>query len=256
VVLSRPDLQALWQKSLSETEWHAHAVFTRTGTNGKWQITKEIPEPWQVKISDISFFLKLLPSKHIGVFPEQSKQWEWLEGKLKVKSEKLKVLNLFGYTGGASLACAKAGAEVVHVDSSEWAIEKAKENAKLSGVDNVRFILDDVRKFVEREIKRGNKYDIILLDPPVYGKGDKKQVWKIEEDLLPLLTRVKSIISAGPVAIVLNGYASGYSHITYAQMLGTITSDLGGQISSGELAIRESGSNRLLPSGIFARWEK
>jgi 23S rRNA (cytosine1962-C5)-methyltransferase len=261
VVLSRPELQALWSKSLSETEWQkADAVFTRTGTTGKWQVTKTIPEPWTITLDGVTLSLKLLPSKHLGVFPEQSEQWKWLAEKIKNSTKQVSVLNLFGYTGGASIACAKAGAIVTHVDSSEFAVDLANTNAKLSDVENIRFIVDDVRKFVEREVKRGNRYDIILLDPPVYGKGNtekkQRQIWKIEEDLLPLLTRIKSILSAEPVAIVLNGYASGYSHITYGQVLKIVTGDLGGTVSSGELAIEQSNSEQLLPSGIFARFEK
>lgn len=261
VVLSRPDPQALWPKSDLEGWKTADAVFTRTGTAGKWDVKREIPQSWHTTISGITFSLKLLPSKHVGVFPEQSAQWAWLEEKLKAESRQLKVLNLFGYTGGASLACAKAGAEVCHVDSSEFAVDLAHTNAELSGLKDapIRFIVDDVRKFVEREVKRGNKYDIVLLDPPVYGKGNvgekRKQIWKIEEDLQPLLIRIKSILTDNPVAIVLNGYASGYSHSTYAQMLGNTVSDLGGTVSSGELAIKDS-FGKLLPSGIFARWEK
>ena len=281
VVLSRPDPQALWTRSLGETDWQkADAVYTRgAGPAGKWAI-KEVSktvfdtEDWKVILEGLTFSLKLLPSKHVGVFPEQSAHWKWLSEKIKMQIKpprsdlgnsrskgqtfgKISVLNLFGYTGGATLACAKAGAEVVHVDSSEWAVNQAKENAKLSELDEkpVRFIVDDVRKFVEREIKRGNKYDVILLDPPVYGKGEKKQVWKIEEDLIPLLSRLKNLLSPEPLAIIINGYSSVYSHITYAQLLRTILHDISGSITSGELAVKES-SGRLLPSGIFARWEK
>ncbi len=262
-VLVRPDPQALWPKSFPE--WNLEdisAIFERVGTQGKWKILKEISEPWTIKLEGINFKLKLLPSKHIGVFPEQSAQWGWLEQKLKVESRKLKVLNLFGYTGGATMACLKAGAEVTHVDASEFAVGLAKENCALSGLSQkpVRFILDDARKFVEREIKRGKKYEVILLDPPVYGKGNlkgkQKEIWKIEKNLMPLLFCLKSILSKEPLAIMLNGYASDYSHITYAQMLETITKDMGGKVASGEYTIKESSSGRLLPSGIFARWAK
>ncbi len=258
VVLSRPDPQVLWQKSLGKEEWEkADSVFTRDGTSGKWNITKE---PWQISFEDLKFNLKLLPSKHLGIFPEQSSQWKWLYDKISPRvtlGGKISVLNLFAYTGGATLACAKAGAEVCHVDASKFVVDAAHKNLDLSslGDKKVRFIVDDVRKFVEREVKRGNKYDVILLDPPVYGKGSNDEVWKIEEDLAPLLSRIKSILSPDPVAIVLSGYASLYSHTTYAQMLADITKDLKGTISSGELAIRESSGDRLLPCGIYARFE-
>lgn len=263
IVLRRPDLQAIWEKSLPEEEWKkSDAVFTRSGTAGRWKKSKEINDTWNVSLEGLVFELQLLPSKHLGLFPEQSVQWKWLEEKvknrkLKVESEKIKVLNLFGYTGGASLACSRAGAEVCHVDSSKFSVDIANTNMKLSGLQDskIRFIVDDVRKFVEREIKRGVKYDVVLLDPPVYGKGVKKEVWKIEEDLLPLLHRIKQILSDNPLAVVLNGYSSGYSSTTYKQLLKAITKDLKGEVSCGELAIRESSGNRLLTSGIFARWE-
>ena len=267
VVLSRPDPQVLWLKSKPEIWQSADAVYVRTGTTGKWEIadsSKNIvsrEQTWNVNLAGLTFSLKLQASKHLGVFPEQSSQWSWLEEKIKTcqpaRLTSVRVLNLFGYTGGASLACAKAGAEVCHVDSSQFAVDTAIKNRDLSGLTekHIRFIVDDVRKFIEREIKRGNKYDIVLLDPPVYGKGNKDEVWKIEEDLMPLLKRIKSILTPEPLAIVLNGYASIYSHITYAQMLGTITSDLNGKVSSGELVIKDS-FNRLLSCGIFARFER
>lgn len=259
IILSRPDPQALWPKLLPKSEWdRAHAVFTRAETSGKWEILKKIKEPWQVSLQGLTFSLKLLPSKHVGVFPEQSEQWRWLSEKINKAGKKVSVLNLFGYTGGASMVCAKAGAEVCHVDASKFAVDFAHKNLELSGLSDksVRFIVDDARKFVEREIKRGNKYDVILMDPPVYGKGAKGEIWKIEEDLMPLLSRVKNIISSEPLAIMINGYSSGYSGITYAQMLKSTIENLKGKISGGELAIKESSGSRLLPCGIFARWEK
>lgn len=261
MILSRPDPQALWSKMLSREEWEkASATYTREGESGKWKIKEGVSNEWQIKLNDLTFNLKLLPSKHLGIFPEQSAQWKWLEQKISPRvtlGEKVKVLNLFAYTGGASLACAKAGAEVCHVDASKFPVDYAKKNLEDSGLGDrpVRFIVDDARKFVEREIKRGNKYDIILLDPPVYGKGTDDKVWKIEEDLLPLLLRIKNILSENPLAIVLNGYASGYSAVTYSQMISSITKDISGKISFGELAIKESAGQRLLPAGIYARFE-
>jgi len=268
-----------WSKRKPEEWQKANAEFSRgTGAAGKWKIHSEILENWGIELEDLKFSLKLLPSKHVGVFPEQSSHWRWLQEKISLspplgldkfisprgglgentKGNPVCVLNLFGYTGGASLACVKAGAQVVHVDASEWAVTSAKENAKLSGLGDrpIRFMVDDARKFVEREIKRGNKYDVIVLDPPVYGKGAKKEVWNIETDLMPLLARLKMLLSKEPLAILLNGYASDYSHITYKQMLSEVVKDMEGNITSGELALQESGTGRLLSSGIFARWEK
>jgi 23S rRNA (cytosine1962-C5)-methyltransferase len=275
-LLSRPDPQALWPKSLSKSEWQkADATFLRNGPSGKWNTRTRISKQWQVSFNDLNFLLELLPSKHVGLFPEQSGQWQWLsekiqsrlspehgEGNTSYKAPVTKVLNLFGYTGGATLACAKAGAEVCHVDSSKFALDLAMKNRDLSGLSTkpIRFIADDARKFVEREIKRGNTYDIIVMDPPVYGKGNakekQKQIWKIEKDLLPLLSRLPKILSKDPLAIVLNGYASGYSHLTYAELLSSVMSNVKGRVSSGELAIQHSHSSRMLPAGIFARFEK
>ncbi|MES2213679.1 MAG: class I SAM-dependent methyltransferase [Patescibacteria group bacterium] len=262
VLLSRPDPQALWQKLLSREVWNsAHARFERASTGGKWKMLKDIPDVWNVTLEGVTCTVQLSSFKHVGIFPEQSPSWKWLQEKIKKETDsgrKVSVLNLFGYTGGASIACALAGAEVCHVDSSEYAVDLAMKNRDASGIAQapIRFIVDDVRKFVEREIKRGNTYDVILMDPPVYGKGAKDEVWKIEEDLLPLLVRIQKIISPQPVAVVLNGYASGYSHVTYAQMLESAVGGRWGTISSGEMAIQESDSKRLLPCGIFARWEK
>src|SRR3989344_1993228 len=260
VILSRPDPQALWPKSLNEAEWKkVDAVFTRSGTSGKWEVRETVKDSWEISLAGLKFSLQLLPSKHLGLFPEQSAQWKWLEEKIskRVKLGKpVSVLNLFAYTGGASLACAKAGASVVHVDASKFAVDLANTNMKISGLSDrsIRFMVDDARKFVEREIKRGNKYDVILMDPPIYGKGLKKEVWKIEEDLMPLLSRIKNILSSDMLAVVLNGYASVYSGITYAQILETMMGNLKGEASHGELAVRESSAGRLLPCGIFARW--
>ncbi len=254
IVLRRPDPQILWDKSLSDKEWqNADAVFSRKGTTGIWDKKEGIEDTWDFSLNDLFFSLKLLPSKHVGVFPEQSAQWKWLEDKISnVKNPS--VLNLFGYTGGATLACSRAGADVCHIDSSEFVVDIAKKNLKDSGLGEkpVRFIVDDVRKFVEREIKRGKKYDIILLDPPVYGKGSKKEVWNIEDDLLPLLKRIKNILSDKPVAIVLNGYASVYSSHTYKNLIGSVFE---GIISGGEMCIKETSNGRLLSAGIFARVE-
>jgi 23S rRNA (cytosine1962-C5)-methyltransferase len=260
-VLARPDTQAIWQKKLGNTEWEkADAIFSHGAKSGKWNAKGKIKENWLVNLNGVVFSLELLPSKHLGIFPEQSSQWSWIEDKIKSRissGQKVKVLNLFGYTGGASLVSAKAGAEVVHIDASKFAVDLAQKNLKSSnlGEKSIRFIVDDVRKFVEREIKRGNKYDVVLMDPPVYGKGAKKEVWKIEENLSPFLSKISKIISPDPLAIVLNGYASVYSAQTYRNLLENSFGDLGGKISFGEMSIEES-SGRLLPCGIFARWSK
>ncbi len=257
-VLCRPDTQAIWNKQLLKEEWdRADAVYSHGGLSGKWKAPGNMKENWEVHQNGITMLLSLQASKHLGVFPEQFAQWQWIAEKISSRNSKVKVLNLFGYTGGASLIAAKAGAEVVHVDASKFAVDLAQKNLKLSGLENksIRFIVDDVRKFVEREIKRGNLYDVVLMDPPVYGKGSKKEVWKIEQDLLPLLSRVEKVLSKDPLAVVLNGYASVYSSLSYKNMLESITGGLGGKISFGEMTIEER-SGRLLPCGIYSRWSK
>lgn len=262
LVLRRPENQAIWKKSLSKEAWDkADAVFSHGQKSGRWKMESNTPNEWNMNFSGFKFGLELLPSKHVGLFPEQSQNWKWLGDAIKketLSGRKVSVLNLFANTGGMSLACSHAGADVVHLDSSKFSIGMAKQNFKLNGMENnqVRFIVDDVRKFVEREIKRGNKYDVIVMDPPVYGKGTNTQIWEIEKDLLPLLTRVRELISSNPVAVLLNGYASIYSSLSYKNILVSAVSGLGGNISSGELCIKDSSSERLLSSGIFARWSK
>lgn len=255
-ILRRPDPQAIWNKSLDKDKWSsASAVYERVGQTGKWQT--ELPLEWSISFADFNFSLKLLPSKHTGLFPEQVENWKWMEEKIKNRDskEKVQVLNLFGYTGGATMACAKAGAEVCHVDASKFVVEYAGMNLKNSGLADkkVRFIVDDVRKFVEREIKRGSKYDLIVLDPPVYGKGTKDEEWNLDEDLPKLLSRLKLILGDNPIGVLLNGYSSVYSHIAYRQLLEDNFNT--GSYSSGEIVIKDS-FGKLLPAGIYARWEK
>lgn len=261
VRIARPDPQVLWKKRLSPDEWNnVSAVFEHVSGRGKWNIKKELPESWKVSLGGITFQLEQAGFKHVGVFPEQAVHWKWLKEKIEQRvgeGKKVSVLNLFGYTGGASLACGLAGASVCHVDASEGAVDMAYANRDASGLTDkpIRFIVDDVRKFVEREIKRGNKYDVIVMDPPVYGKGIKNEIWKIEDDLEPFLSRTMKLLSDNPLAVLLNGYASGYSHVTYKQLLLGVAPH-SGTVVSGEIALKESGGEgRLLPCGIFARWE-
>lgn len=261
IVLVRPDPEVLWNKMKDERVWSAAHAHFKTGERGaKWHTKKIFPSNWVCKTGDSSLLLKLGNNKHVGFFPEQIPQWQWMKDKIKSRND-VKVLNLFGYTGGATCALASVGAEVTHVDSSKAAITWAHENKKVSGLDEktIRFMLDDVRKFVERDIKRGVTYDAILMDPPVYGRGVKKQskdhMWHIDEDLLPLLEKVMKLLSQNPLFVVVTGYASEYSHLSYANALSGVVSFTWPKatIESGELAIKESDTERLLPAGIFAR---
>lgn len=270
-LLSRPDPQALWLPRLGQNDWNkADATFVRTGTKTEWKKKKSLPESWTISFSGLH--LEIIPStfKHTGLFPEHRENWKWMQEKIKTATRHPRptatpserggsapsVLNLFGYTGAASLACAQAGASVCHVDGSKLAIEWAKRNQKLSRLapDAIRWILDDALLFLKREIKRGKRYDAIIMDPPAFGRGPKGDVWKIEEQFQELMNLSMSILSDTPLFFIINGYASGYSSIAYANNLLPVKERFGGTIESGELAIEESGSGRLLPCGIFARW--
>ena len=266
-VLRRPDPQALWNKTLSEIEWkNVDAVFD--ADRKVWKKKNEsMQNEWQISFDDLKFNIKPTAFKHTGVFPEQSSNWSWIISKIKNQksnikikedAKPIKVLNLFGYTGGATLAALSAGAEVTHVDGSKSAITWAKENAELSGLDKkpVRWIIDDARKFVMREIKRGGKYDGIVMDPPSFGRGGKGEIWKIETDFIKLLEDCSKILSDNPLFFLINGYAAGYSSIAYYNALKPVVEKYGGQFEIGELTILESKGKRLLPCGIFARWSR
>ncbi|MBI5728900.1 MAG: class I SAM-dependent methyltransferase [Candidatus Magasanikbacteria bacterium] len=257
VVIARPDPQTLWRKQLSEKEWQkANAYFTRSSTDAAWSTRGEVPEKWAIEFGGLKFWIKLSAFKHTGLFPEQLSNWQWTEGLIRGAKRPVSVLNLFGYTGGASLAAAKAGSEVCHVDGSKAAIGWARNNAELSGLGDkpIRWILDDAAKFVQREIKRGHKYDGIIMDPPAFGHGPNKELWKIEDSFLPFIEMCKKTLSDNPLFFLVNGYAAGYSALAYKNSLQPIVSAYGGKMEIGELAIAESKSDRLLPCGIFARW--
>lgn len=257
-VLARPDPQAIWPKRLLKGEWeNADAYFKQQGAKGKWMKRKELPEAWNINLNGLVFAIELSPFKHTGVFPEQLSNWNWMREKITHVHRPTKILNLFGYTGGATLAAAQAGAEVIHVDASRSSIGRARDNTLASGLENakIRWIQDDAHKFVEREVRRKSTYDGIILDPPAYGRGAKGEIWKLEENLLSILNSCKKLLTKAPLFFVLNGYASGYSAIAYKNILETVLKDCGGKIEAGELGI-EDVSGKILPAGIFARWSK
>jgi len=271
-ILRRPDPQALWNKTLSETEWkNVDATFD--GNRKIWKKKNEsMQNEWQIAFDNLQFNIKPTAFKHTGIFPEQEENWKFIKEKIEyrmlnmnkndsnIQNSKFdirpKILNLFGYTGGATMAALSAGAEVTHVDGSKSAISWAKENAELSGLDKkpVRWIIDDARKFVMREIKRGGKYDGIIMDPPSFGRGGKGEIWKIETDILKLLEECSKILSDNPLFFLINGYAAGYSSNAYYNALKPIVEKYGGVFEIGELTILESKGKRLLPCGIFVRW--
>ncbi|HLP44089.1 MAG TPA: class I SAM-dependent methyltransferase [Candidatus Nanoarchaeia archaeon] len=254
-VLRRPDPQALWQKSLSVERWDgADAQFVTSGRTGNWKKNKELPESWEIEIAGAKFVISLSAFKHTGIFPEQSENWNWIQETIKKADRKVSVLNLFGYTGGATLAAAKAGADVCHVDGSKVSVAKASDNAKASGLGEkpIRWIIDDALSFVKREVRRGNKYDAIIMDPPSYGHGAQGEVWKIEEGLRELLAGCQKLLSDTPVFVLINGYAAGYSAIAYKNNLLDLIGNKAAEIEFGELALETEGG-RQLPAGIYAR---
>jgi len=263
-VLRRPDPQAIWIKDMSEGKWkNADAYFFRDEDKKGWKKNREMQNEWQISLGELKFNIKPTAFKHTGVFPEQEPNWNWIKDRIKnhesrITNQPIRVLNLFGYTGGATLAALSAGAEVTHVDSSKSAVTWAKENAEISGLSKkpVRWLIDDVRKFVMREIKRGVKYDGIIMDPPSFGRGAKSEIWKIEDDLPKLLEECSKILSDEPAFFLINGYASGYSSIAYYNLIHPMFEKHGGQFEMGELSIEEWVSKRLLSCGIFARWSK
>jgi 23S rRNA (cytosine1962-C5)-methyltransferase len=257
-ILRRPDPQALWNTNLPEGEWKK-ADLTFDAERKIWKKKNVgMQNEWQVAFGELKFNVKPTAFKHTGVFPEQEPNWQWIAEKIKNAGRPVKILNLFGYTGGATLAALSAGADVTHVDGSKAAVNWAKENAAISGLDKktVRWLVDDARKFVMREIKRGGKYDCIVMDPPAFGRGGKGEIWKIEKDLLKLLEDCSQILSENPLFFIVNGYASGYSPIAYYQSLEPILKTYGGSFEYGELTIEESKMKRFLPAGIFVRWSK
>ena len=257
--LVRPDPEALWQKTSPESVWkEAHLEFERTAHRTKWIIKDGVKRNWTIEFGNLNFQIQPSSFKHTGLFPEQLPNWQWMERVIKHANKKPTVLNLFAYTGGATLACAKAGAEVCHVDGSKTAVAWARTNAELSGLTDapIRWIVDDVLLFLKREIKRGRKYDAIIMDPPSFGHGPKDELWKIEEHFLELMQLCKEILSDEPLFVLINGYTAGYSPIAYQNNLNDMMQGHNGTVEIGELVIEQSASDRLLPCGIFARWER
>ena len=259
VILNRPDPQVIWQKEESNLWSRSNAIYDRSNTGGgKWQIKGDVPNSWVICYHDLKFNLKLMGFKHTGLFPEQAYNWNLIREKIKSRKGNVKVLNLFAYTGAATVAALKEGASVVHVDSSRGMIDWAKENVKLNNLENesVRFLVDDVRKFVKREIRRGNKYDIILMDPPSFGRGAKSEVWNIEKDLDELIKDTCEILSDEPILFIINSYTTGLSKTVLEDLLYLrIANKHPGVITSDELGLPVKDSKLILPCGIYARWE-
>jgi len=258
VILVRPDPQIIWKdKSFPEKWKRINARYHRSKTGGgSWEYNKKMPESWQVKYKNLTFNIKPMGFKHTGLFPEQAVNWDWMMDKIKKEKRDIKVLNLFAYTGGATVACASAGASVCHVDSSKGMVAWAKENIASSGLEKrpVRYIVDDVVKFVNREIRRGNKYDAIIMDPPSYGRGANGEVWQFEENIADLVNLCTNVLSVSPLFFLINSYTTGISAKVLENLL-SINIKNKGKLSSGEIGLPMTNSKLVLPCGIYARWE-
>ena len=255
----RPEVQAMWAPSLSKKEWDsADAVFHPTAeeSGGHWIEKKKIPERWEMKYGDLKFWVMTTPGRHLGVFPEVASHWDWMADALQRAARPANVLNLFGYTGLASLAAAGAGAKVTHVDASKKSVGWARENQSLSGLNAkpIRWIVDDALKFVQREARRGTKYDGIILDPPKFGRGPKGEVWEVYKSLPDLLKTCKEVMSDDPLFLILTVYAVKASAIHVGQALEEMMRDCGGSVERGELVTREKSAGRLISQAVFARW--
>lgn len=253
-IISKPDPQAIWKPNLSQSDWDK-ADATYLEDKKSWN-TNKVPGKWQLSYKNINFFAKLTSFKHTGVFPEQVLNWEFIENLIKKTNRQINVLNLFGYTGIASLVCAANGAKVTHVDGSKPSISWARENQELSGLTDkpIRWILDDAVEFTAREARRGNSYDAIIMDPPVYGHGPNGETWDFNKSFPALLENCKKILSPTPLFIIVNAYAISSSSLMLANMLEDYLELPKEQIEFGELALQEKSRNRLLSTGIFARW--
>ena len=264
VVLSRPDPQIIWKSKSFPSKWkEINAEYHRSKTGGgAWEFKKKMPKQWQVKYKKLIFNIKPMGFKHTGLFPEQAVNWDWMIEKIqkeKKNKKEVKVLNLFAYTGGATVACLSAGASVCHVDSSKGMTTWAKENVISSGLQDrpVRFIIDDVVKFVNREIRRGNKYDAIIMDPPSYGRGAKGEVWQFENNIYDLVELCSNVLSDDPLFFLINSYTTGISSQVLKNILNmVIDKKYRGEIDAGEIGLPMENSKLILPCGIYGRLEK
>lgn len=260
IILSRPDPQIIWENQSFPERWKKiDAIYNRSKSGGgAWKYNKKLPENWQINYKDLTFNIKPMGFKHTGLFPEQAVNWDWMINKIKGAKREIKVLNLFAYTGGATVACLSAGAATCHVDSSKGMVAWAKENVASSNLSDkkVRYIIDDVNKFVAREIRRGNKYDAIIMDPPSYGRGAKGEVWQFENNIYDLVELCTKVLSDNPLFFLINSYTTGISSTVLANILNlTVAKSHKGKIEAGEIGLPMENSKLILPCGIYGRWE-
>ncbi len=258
-LLVRPDPQVIWTSEQKNRGWrrpNAHYHRSKKG-GGEWEFI-DLPKQWSIHYRDLTFQLKPFSFKHTGIFPEQAVNWDWFSNKIKNAGRPVKVLNLFAYTGGATLAAAAAGAAVTHVDASKGMVTWAKENARSSGLEEapIRWIVDDCMKFVEREIRRGNHYDGIIMDPPSYGRGPKGEIWKIEDAVYPLVKECAKLLSDEPLFFLINSYTTGLAPAVLSYMLGmTVQKKFGGSVAAEEIGLPVKETGLVLPCGASGRWE-
>ena len=259
--LRRPDPQVIWPWRISENAREdVHGYYHRSKSGGgEWEYRKNTPPYWKISYKDLTFRIEPTGFKHTGLFPEQAVNWDWMTEKIKSAERPISVLNLFAYTGGATVACLAAGASVCHVDASKGMVAWAKENVRLSGLSDkpARFIVEDCLKFVQREIRRGKFYDAIIMDPPSYGRGPNGELWKLEDELFSLVDVLKDALSDNPLFFLLNSYTSGFSSQVSANILSlAVKRNFGGIVSHGEVGLPIAETGLVLPCGTFARWEK
>ena len=260
--LVRPDPQVIWDTKRNEKEWrrkNGHYHRSKKG-GGEWEFFN-LPKKWKIHYRDLTFWLQPFSFKHTGLFPEQAVNWDWFSSIIKKEVEKgkeVKVLNLFAYTGGATLAAAAAGAKVTHVDASKGMVNWAKENAAASGLSDapIRWLVDDCVKFVEREIRRGNHYDAIIMDPPSYGRGPKGEIWKIEESIYPFLQLCTNILTEKPLFFLVNSYTTGLQPAVLTYMMSTVLKPFGGQVMAEEIGLPVTSNGLVLPCGASGRWSR
>jgi 23S rRNA (cytosine1962-C5)-methyltransferase len=260
-IFSRPESQAMWSRALPESAWkNAHAFFVPSGeeSGGHWDVKKKMEEKWMMEYGPLKFWAMTTPGRHLGVFPEVASHWDFMADFIRKTGRQPNVLNLFGYTGLASLAAAAAGAHVTHVDASKKSVAWARENQSLSNLNDkpIRWIVEDAVKYVQREEKRGVKYDGIILDPPKFGRGPKGEIWEVYKSLPSLLDMCRACLSENPLFVIVTVYAVRASAIHVAQAVEEMMKKYKGEINSGELVTRETSANRLLSQAVYARWSK
>ena len=261
IILIRPDPQVIWKTPKNNPLWKkADAVYHRSKSGGgAWEVKTKLPPYWSIDYKDLTFNIKTMGFKHTGIFPEQAVNWDEIRTLIREAGRPVKVLNLFAYTGGATVACLKEGASVVHVDASKGMVAWAKKNAASSSVadKSVRWIVDDCIKFVQREIRRGNRYDIIIMDPPSYGRGPGGEVWKLEDEVYSFVELCSRLLYSGSIAVLINSYTTGLSPSVMQYILGSVVVPrFGGKVSSSEIGLPVTQSKMILPCGASAFWKK